>query len=463
MDVPRTSRSKEIERFLLANGASLFVNNYLNRFYSNIDSNDENNRIKIIITPVDVAIDRLVKVANLSIEQIANINPGLDILANHISIDKPNMASPLFCTATNGRKLFNKLMDTASVLNRLITPDLYVLVINGVIYLDNQLGDLKNYSGDLGNETRGNVNLEKEETTLDLLNRLFNTDPRLMRTKPTKEYHVDQQKLQEWKSLAEPYLVDQMRYVEYHFNDWLASLAQAIDLLISEMNHSDCDFLISNGKIEDGEQSSSELWMNYIFNNVMQHRGYIIETYDDYWNRIKKNDNISRCINIVILDDFIRTGMHITQRILRTPRLKDLLKDPTVNIYIVSPIIVTPEFFRENFVAIVGDSIYENDNDTQEQRDYVQLLTSAFTTRTHFLTGIVYDIDKYPYIVLDHNGSDKYESEISRGFIGIKNGRSLFMGSLLEGADPNNPYRYPPPLYHLEFGDGTLPLAKVPY
>lgn len=298
-----------------------------------------------------------------------------------------------------------------------------------------------------------------QESTLDLLNRLFDTDPRLRRTKPTKEYHIDLNKLEKWKSLADSNLVEHMRYVEYHFKDWMASLAYAIDILLEAMTGSNCDFMISNGKIESAneeEQSASELWMNYIFNSIMTAKGYIIETYDNYWNRIRRPDGKSQCFSLVFLDDFVRTGMHMSFRILATPGLQTFLIDPDTNVYIVAPIIVTPDVFRSNFEAIVSDSIYGND--TPEQRRYIEILVNGFTKRIHLLTGIVYDIDNYPYIVLDHTGSDKFESEISRGHIGMRNGVPEFLGSLLEGADPSSPYRYPPPLYHLEFGNGKLPL-----
>lgn len=86
------------------------------------------------------------------------------------------------------------------------------------------------------------------ESTLSILNRLFSEDPKLIPTKPVREYHIDKDRLELWKSLAEPYMVKKFNYIEYHFSDWLKSLAFSIDKLIEFIKDSSCSFLVSTGE-----------------------------------------------------------------------------------------------------------------------------------------------------------------------------------------------------------------------
>jgi hypothetical protein len=289
--------------------------------------------------------------------------------------------------------------------------------------------------------------------TLDILNKLFDEDPKLKPTKPTKEYHVDKIKLENWKKLAESNFVENFNYIEYHFDYWLKSLAYSIDTLIEIMNTSPCNFIISNGETREKDQSISELWMYYIFSEVMKTKGYIIEKYDEYYNRITKS-KIASCDHLVFIDDMVRTGSHISGRILLNPNIEKFLLDSKTKIYIVAPIFVTPKIFKKNFIES-GENIFSIKYPGKEKQ-----ITLNFANRIFLISGIIYDIEKYPHIIVDHNGSDKYDVVLSYGYGGY--GREIrkkliLLGSLIEGSDINSPYRYPPPLYYLTFGNGSIP------
>jgi hypothetical protein len=288
------------------------------------------------------------------------------------------------------------------------------------------------------------------ESTLDLLNRLFREDPRLARTKPAREYRVDPEKWARWQSLAEPELKNMVRYVEYHFNQWLASLAKGIDDLLLEMEKRDCDIYVSTGISETREQSASELWMFYIFNKVLEAKGKRIEPFNEFWSILRKGQGEAPCRNLLIIDDFVRTGTHLTIRMAKTPDLFRFLAEQKALLYVLTPIMVLPDIFYRSFDDVITDQVGPAEVD--RIRDLIR-------TRTVFLTGIYYDIDAYPYIVIDHNGSDKYDSEIAGGNIG----KGRMIGPLLEGDSVENLYRYPPPLYHLEFGNGKLPLKVLKF
>ena len=138
-------RSYEVEQFLLANNASLFVHNYLKYFYDDINNGDESSRLKIIVAPVDAAIGRLATATGKTIDQIFNLDVGLDILANYISVAIPNLISPVCYVAFNGRGMPNNLINRLKVVANLLKQDLFIVVVDTIIYLENQLVDLKNY------------------------------------------------------------------------------------------------------------------------------------------------------------------------------------------------------------------------------------------------------------------------------------------------------------------------------
>lgn len=282
------------------------------------------------------------------------------------------------------------------------------------------------------------------ESTLDILNRLFKEDPRLAKTKPARKYGVDPEKWKRWQSLATPELKSMVKYVEYHFDQWLASLATGIDGLLAEMDKRSCDIYVSTGASQTTEQSASELWMFYIFERVMEAMGKRIEPFNEFWSILRKGSGNASCLNLLIIDDLVRTGTHLTMRMAKTPDLFKFMSENGAVLFVLAPIMVLPEIFHEMFGNIIQDAASDMDPG---------ILQNLVKTKTIYLTGIYYDLNKYPYLVIDHNGSDKYDSEIAGGNIG--NGRSI--GPLLEGDSVNNSYRYPPPLYHLEFGSGTLP------
>jgi len=144
---PELRRSLEVEQFLLTNNASLFLYNYLKRFYDDIDTGDNNKRLKTIIAPIDAAINRLSQATNKTVSQISNSKPGTYILANHISTDIPNFNDIICYTAFSGQPIHNELMNKISskIINKIIIGDLTILIADAVMHLDNQLNDLKNY------------------------------------------------------------------------------------------------------------------------------------------------------------------------------------------------------------------------------------------------------------------------------------------------------------------------------
>lgn len=289
----------------------------------------------------------------------------------------------------------------------------------------------------------------RSESTLDLLNRLFREDPRLVRTKPTREYRVDPEKWARWQSLATAELRNLVRYVEYHFDQWLASLAKGIDDLLVAMDKNQCDIYVSTGISQTREQSASELWMFYIFSSVMEAKGKRLEPFNEFWSILRRGAGDAPCRHLLVIDDFVRTGTHLTIRMARTPDLFRFMTEGAL-LYVLTPIMILPELFHQSFADVIMDQVEPSE---------VDRLRGLIATQTIFLTGIYYDIDQYPYIVLDHNGSDKYDSEIAGGSIG----NGTMIGPLLEGDSVDNLYRYPPPLYHLEFGSGTLPLKAIKF
>lgn len=158
----------------------------------------------------------------------------------------------------------------------------------------------------------------------------------------------------------------------------------------------------------------------------------------------------------MFIDDMILSGTHITERIFSIPELETLLVHPDTKIYILAPIFVTPSIFKKNFYSIgkhVLSSKYGRYNPIRKEK------TRQVAERVMLISGIVYDSEKYPHIIVDHNGADKYDVEVAYGFGGYNNGKPILIGSLIEGADLESarPYRYPPPLYYLTFGNGKLP------
>jgi hypothetical protein len=304
-----------------------------------------------------------------------------------------------------------------------------------------------------------------EEQTYDLLIRLFEQDPRLSKTKPKREYHVDQQRLARWMSLAEPYLKDQMRYIEYHFDEWLHALANCIDRLIDTMSQSACSFLVSTGiDPSEASQSASELWLFYIFRRVAEKKGWEHHSVDRFWESFSITGEQATCHHVVFIDDFVRSGIHLSGRIAGAPDLATFLLDQHARIHVLAPIMTTRDTFENNFLGVVGD-IFSSGEDPESQAGMrAQEMARAIYDRFILIFDIEYDSEKYPYVLFDHNSGEKYDSELFYGFYGDLNKR---LGSLIEGANPLNNERYPPPLYHLEFGNGKIPknqhkLVRIP-
>jgi hypothetical protein len=422
---------ESISAYLTDNGATIFNTEYFVPFFTDIPT--------MILAPSDAALQRSAALSDSSLEQLTTSKEGVDILDNHVSVKPTSKVWPMV-TSVNGR-LYGKseqdilalkprastIIKTPTITQSLLSTS--VLIIDEIILHDDQLANLKMVIA----------------STLQILIDLFDTDPRLIRTKPTQEYRIDPVKWTKWQSLATSQMKKEVRYVQYHFNQWLESLAIGIDALLEDMSLHQCDVYVSTGTSVMKEQSASELWMFYIFQQLMAAKGKIIEPYNDYWAILRRGKTPANCKHLVLIDDFVRSGNHLTQRIVSTPDLLDFMLEKGAVLYILTPIMVVPKIFKRTFSDIVRDVAGEQ----PETADYIRVINN----QTKFLTGIYYDIEAYPYIILDHNGSDKFESEIAGGNFG----KSLVMGPLLEGDSVENPYRYPPPLYHLEFGKGTLP------
>jgi len=285
-------------------------------------------------------------------------------------------------------------------------------------------------------------------STLQLLRELFQFDRQLMRTRPTKHYRIDAAKWARWQSLATPELKSEVQYLQYSFDEWLDSLAFGIDQFVDQYKAANCDVYVSTGYSDKEKQSASELWMFDIFSKVLASLNYQLEpTNNKYWTVLRHPANQNKCAQILVVDDFVRTGTHMTQRLIHTPGLFKLMNQRNATLLILTPIMINVDQFERTFADVSSDEAPRAEYDT---------LQRLIKTQTKYLTKIFYDKATYGYIILDHNGSDKYETEIAGGNLG--DGRAL--GPLLEGDSVDNPYRYPPALYHLVYGDGNLPLKQ---
>lgn len=283
------------------------------------------------------------------------------------------------------------------------------------------------------------------------LKRLFHNDERLKRTVPTQTYELDEAKFAKWKREAGPDLVKRFGYLKISFDDWLRDFAKVFDQLLSLDNS---DFIVSTGLIESqDEQSASELWINYIFKAFMSERGYTFEEKDEYWYLAKNSQSDGNVRHVLFLDDWVRTGVHMTSRIFSTPNMTSYLIDPDTKVIIAAPIIPLKEIFQSTFSDVAYDKLDPEGRRTPENT----LIVEGVLKRMLLFGGSEIDVDKHPNILLDHNSGEKYDSELFYGFIGIEGFSSIFIGSLVKGVDPSSSFRYPPPLYHAEFGSGRLP------
>lgn len=134
----------EIEKYLLGNGAYIFLHLFLRRVADRIKSGE----IIEIYAPIDAAFERLSTASGKTIEQITSNQEGLDILTNHVSSIPLNLSDdgwPLYI-AINGTTFGTQLTD----LNLLEPTDngvlfgrITVTTINKVILGPGQLDRLR--------------------------------------------------------------------------------------------------------------------------------------------------------------------------------------------------------------------------------------------------------------------------------------------------------------------------------
>lgn len=129
----------EIEQFLIQNDASDYLHYFLKSMYPRIILGE----IILIFAPIDAALQRLVDRSGKSLEEIANLPEGKDILMNFLSSGSVQLTSPVY-TAVNGSYLpsienLYKLNSIASIQ----LGNLYIETVNGVINMQGQLDRLR--------------------------------------------------------------------------------------------------------------------------------------------------------------------------------------------------------------------------------------------------------------------------------------------------------------------------------
>ena len=282
---------------------------------------------------------------------------------------------------------------------------------------------------------------------------LFIQDEKLSKTIPTRSYPIDEDRLQIWLNNQCSNNAT-FNYIHITFDEWRDGLADVIEKLFNKKSHiKKHTFIVSTGLVYEGlEQSASELWMNYIFKLMAKLLGYTIYNETKYWYYVSKSPNENNFVDIVFMDDFIRSGIHMSQRLVFTPDLGKLLENENSTIFIVAPISPGIELLSKPLNDMIKERIRPGD------------VREKMISRIEVIRSISPDSD---HILLDHNSAEKYDDELSYGYIntykkdknlkhcGLK--MPLFMGSLVKGADPLNTTRYPPPLYHIVFGKGKLP------
>lgn len=135
--------SYTIESLLLKqNRCTFFVNNYLKYFYDDINSGT----IKVIVAPTDTAIQRLATATNKKLDELADLDLVVDILANHVSSQNLDSTSKIAYRAINGQDIHaDKIINLKIVLNYGTLYGPYFLIVDNIIHMGTQLYQLKIY------------------------------------------------------------------------------------------------------------------------------------------------------------------------------------------------------------------------------------------------------------------------------------------------------------------------------
>jgi hypothetical protein len=316
--------------------------------------------------------------------------------------------------------------------------------------------------------------LEITRACLKEINALFVNDQYLSRTVPTRSYPIDNNKLNQWKALQCNTMaynaVQDFKYQHIPFESWKKALAHAIAKLLRKAeNVANHGFMVSNGRTLNmaPELLVNGLWITYIFRGVVSKLGYMVNDLNDYWFSVSKSSQIL-VEEIVFVEDFIRYGDRAAIRIFNTPSVNFKNK-----ITILAAISLKLEFFR--------DAVYDLMLDISKNES----LVNSILQNLDLVYGISFDIAQTEHILFDHTSSDTADIIVSYGYIyGVSNPKELrplshcvvnpespiansyhpndlFLGSLIEGANPLSNELYPPPLYYLTFGNGKMPKANL--
>lgn len=151
---PGASYINETIGFLINNGAPRFATDWLS---TNLVFNRAGALPTMIFAPTDAALDRLVAASNRTWEEIIKLQPGIDILENHVSAKPTQKEWPLFISLNNhgfGRDEsdLNALRPVTTKTFTLFNGKPFVvIVIDEIILHEDQLAKLK--SSKLGYST----------------------------------------------------------------------------------------------------------------------------------------------------------------------------------------------------------------------------------------------------------------------------------------------------------------------
>ena len=340
-----------------------------------------------------------------------------------------------------------------------------------------------------------------------ILDQLFLNDSRLKRTVPSRGYDIDKNKLSFWiQNQCSTNAWDsakEFKWLYFSFETWKKSLASAIGKFIHQTfgmsNHS---FRIAKGNFREDKVSAKERWVGYIFRKLLEQLGFVIYDETEYWysasmnpnqnNQSKQtNQNIqsNNSYDLVFVDDFNRNGSALSNRIIQTPLLAEyLLEVPARKLYIISAVSVDDKFFKDVLNDTLGVSMGRDTPQT------IGIINSVIG-KVELIAGTIYNPLETQHIIFDHRNEEKEDPIVYKGYIysvskgqeydlrdlnhcrtiatilqpdniennignnGLNGGSisdAVFTGSLIQGSDQISEDKFPPPLYQLEFGNGTV-------
>ena len=401
---------------------------------------------------VDMLNSRIGNIAELSYVRFKpgrNVNQGnsvidIDLTANIVKYYGPvdnNLSTPIW---TSQVKSIQMMKNSSGGKWRLIT-----------LFTDDQTPEIVN------------------RTTIQKLYHLFATDDRLKKTRPIRSYQVDPAKVAEWNRLKE--YGEDMKVVKITFDMLLQGISKCIEQIIYKLNDPNIKgLLLSTGLINNqaGQriQSASEMWIYDMVTKVLKTYGLYKVEINASWTLITYLPDVPTVLPFkyssnypyLFLDDFSNSGTHISHRLYQTQYLHPEMGE--------SPIIVmvgiAPSIFR------MGDP---GDHPSMESRgslsaiindlrmhEYQTNLTPSITNisgRTSLFVGMEFVAGDSDRLLFDHKSMENIDTDL---YFGIYNFKGDSIGSLIEGWDPESPYQYPPALYHLIYGKGSLPLSVRP-